>query len=123
MPAKGRKKFEVTPAVLKKVESLASKGMTHEQIAYCLGICVATLSKQKRINAQFLGAIKKGQAKGIEVVTNKLFQNAKSGDNTSIIFYLKNRAGWSDKVTNEHTGQDGGPIKIERVIVDPNNKT
>ena len=46
----------------------------------------------------FLDAIKRGEAMGIEEVTNALFENATlERDNTAIIFYLKNRAGWVDK--------------------------
>jgi uncharacterized membrane protein YvbJ len=46
----------------------------------------------------FREAIKKGEASGIEQVTNALFENATvERDNTAIIFYLKNRAGWVDK--------------------------
>jgi len=45
-----------------------------------------------------LDAIKRGEAMGIEEVTNALFENATvERDNTAIIFYLKNRAGWVDK--------------------------
>jgi hypothetical protein len=48
--------------------------------------------------SDFLDAIKKGEASGIEQVTNALFENATvERDNTAIIFYLKNRAGWVDK--------------------------
>ena len=46
---------------------------------------------------EFSDAIKRGQAQGVDAVTNKLFEKATEGDNTSMIFYLKNRAGWKDK--------------------------
>jgi hypothetical protein len=46
-------------------------------------------------------------------------------DTTAMIFWLKNRKRdqWRDRVDNEHTGKDGGPIetvtKVERTIVRP----
>lgn len=47
-------------------------------------------------------------------------------DTTAAIFWLKNRkpAEWRDKVQQEITGADGGPIitKVERVIVDAEGK-
>ncbi len=40
---------------------------------------------------------------------------------TARIFALKNAAPeeWKDKVQNEHSGPQGGPIPVEWVIVDP----
>jgi hypothetical protein len=60
-------------------------------------------------------AIKRGKAKGIVTITNALYEKAKEGDNTAMIFYLKNRAGWRDKIETEHTG-DG--LKIDVNIQD-----
>lgn len=82
---------------LNKVEALASRGMNNEQIAYSLGIGLSTLYKEKAQNVEFLDAIKRGQAKGIQQITNALFENAKEGNLGAQVFYLKNRAGWTDK--------------------------
>ena len=46
------------------------------------------------------------------MITNALFEKAKEGDNTAMIFYLKNRAGWKDKIETEHTG-DGLKIDVK----------
>jgi hypothetical protein len=48
---------------------------------------------------EFLEAIKRGRSSGIHKITNQLFDKAMSGDNTAIIFYLKNRdrESWGDK--------------------------
>ncbi len=93
----GRPPFKITSDVLKKVEGFASRGMNQQQIADALGINIDTLKKYKNINSSFLVAIKEGQAKGIAKVTNALFEQSQNGNTSAAIFYLKNRAGWSDK--------------------------
>jgi hypothetical protein len=87
---------------LEEVERLASLGLTQEQIAASLGIGQTTLYKRKRESADFEGAIKRGQAKGIGAVANKLYEKAMSGDVASLIFFLKARGGWKETVRNEN---------------------
>jgi len=81
---------------LAKVESLAANGLTQEQIALALGISETTLYANKRENADLADAIKRGQAKGVAVVTNKLMESIKGGNMTGMIFFLKCRAGWKE---------------------------
>lgn len=103
---------------LEKIEQLAAQGLTQEQIAACLGIGERTLYKRKNAEAEVAEAIKRGQAKGVAVVTNKLFEAARGGQAWAICFYMKTRGGWSERQSIEHSGPGGGPVKIERVIVD-----
>lgn len=98
------KKIEID---LNKVESLAAQGLSHGQIADALGIGVRTLETRKAESAEFAEAIKRGRAKGVAVVTNKLFEQCKEGNTTAIIFFLKARAGWSDKVVVDNISSDG----------------
>jgi len=114
----GRPAIEITPELCKKAEGLAAQGLTMEQIALVLGMGVSTLYEKKAEYAEFMEAIKEGQAKGVAIITNKLFENGKNGDNTAMIFYLKNRAGWKDK--QEFTGEMKY-TKIERVIKNGNS--
>jgi len=90
-----------------KAESLAAQGLTSDQIASVLGMGESTLYEKQKQYPEFSEAIKKGRSKGIATITNTLFNKAKSGDNTAMIFYLKNRAGWKDKVETEHSGEIG----------------
>ena len=76
---------------LKQVESLAANGLTHEQIAAALGISESTLTKRKKENTDFTDAIKRGKAKGIAVVTNKLMESIKGGNMTGMIFFLRRK--------------------------------
>ena len=97
---------------LKQVEALAANGLTDEQIASALGISRTTLSNRKRENEQFVLAIKRGKAKGIALVTNKLMESIKGGNITGMIFFLKTQAGWKETNIQEHTGANGDPISL-----------
>jgi transcriptional regulator with XRE-family HTH domain len=96
---------------LKQVESLAANGLTDEQIASALGISRTTLANRKRENEQFVQAIKRGKAKGIALVTNKLMESIKGGNMTGMIFFLKTQAGWKETNVQEHTGKDGTALQ------------
>lgn len=88
---------------LKQVESLAAQGLTQEQIALALGISASTLDNRKRENVEFVDAIKRGKAKGVAVVTNKLMESIKGGNMTGMIFFLKTQAGWKETQVVEAT--------------------
>ncbi len=97
----GRPKFVVTKEMCVKAERYASQGLTQEQIALALGIGQSTLYDKQNEFVEFGEAIKRGKGKGIQAVTNVLYNKALEGDNTAMIFYLKNRAGWQDKIEKE----------------------
>lgn len=115
----GRPPFEITEDVLKKTEALASQGLTRDQIASVLGVSESTIYKTQRENSQFLQAIKDGQAKGVATISNALFNNAKNGNITAQIFYLKNRAPgeWKDKQDHELTGKDGASLAPQVIVI------
>ena len=92
----GRPAFAVTPEIIAKVESLAARGMTSEQIADCLGISYQTLNEKSKIYAEFSDAIKQGKAKGIANVTAALLKNVGTGNVAAQIFYLKCQAKWRE---------------------------
>lgn len=81
---------------LSRVEELASQGLTHVQISNALGISDRTLYRRKQDLTGLSDAIKKGQAKGIIHVTNKLREQIDNGNTTATIFFLKTRPGWKE---------------------------
>lgn len=111
----GRPPFEITEDICRKAETLAAQGLTKEQIARSLGISYQTLNEKTKEFAEFSEAIKNGQAKGIATITNALFTKAKSGDTTSMIFYLKNRdpANWEDVQKREMYSKGNNNLVIE----------
>ena len=84
---------------LAKVEELASKLLTKEQIAISLGISVDTLYSRQRESQDFQDAIKRGREKGVALVAEKLVNSAIDGNTTAQIFVLKTHGGpdWKDR--------------------------
>lgn len=97
---------------LEKVEKLASRGLTQEQIAWSFGYAPSTLSMQKKKSIELDEAIKRGRAKGIAVMANALFDQGVAGNTASAIFWLKNNAGWTDRQSMEVSGPHGGPVSV-----------
>lgn len=83
----------------KKAERLAAQGMTLKQIALALGVTQDTLYKRRKTHPKFEECIKRGQAKGLAVITNALYENAKGGNFSAQQFYLRcrDRDNWNDK--------------------------
>ena len=114
----GRPKFEVTEEVLQRTERAMAQGLTKEQCAAALGISRSKFFEIQEQNVDFLDAIKRGEAMGIEEVTNALFENATlERDNTAIIFYLKNRAGWVDKQEHKVATETTVTLDLTRIGV------
>ncbi|HDR1228844.1 TPA: LuxR family transcriptional regulator [Pasteurella multocida] len=114
MKRKTKPKIEID---LARVEALASNGLTQQQIADALGISERTLRDRKSNSAEFAEAIKRGKAKGIAIVTNKLMEKVKAGNVTAMIFFLKSQAGWKEKQEIDLTNSDNSlkPTVIELV--------
>lgn len=121
MGKRGPKPIEITPSMIHQAEQLASVGLTKEQIAYRLGFAKQTLYDKIKETPELLDAIKRGQASGIENIANALYDKAMEGDTTSAIFYLKARAGWSEKQQIEHSG--GTTNRNINTNVDPKDMT
>ncbi len=114
----GRPKFEINEEVLQRAERLMAQGLTKEQCARALGVSVSTFYVYQAENSEFSEAIKRGEALGIEEVTNALFENATlERDNTAIIFYLKNRAGWVDKQEHKVETENKVTLDLTRIGV------
>ena len=106
----GRPLIKIDDKVCRQAETLSAQGLTMKQIANVLGMGEATLYEKQREFPEFSESIKRGKDKGIAKITNALFNKAVNGDNTAMIFYLKNRAGWKDRVETEHIGEQ---MKVE----------
>ena len=91
----GRKLIEID---YQEVERLAGLGLSEKDICLALGISQSTLTRKKKIE-QIGHALKKGRVKAIANVSNKVYQNAMDGKETSAIFFLKNRDpdNWADR--------------------------
>lgn len=127
-----------------QAEKLCLLGATDREIADFFGVDVRTIYRWKADNEKFCQALKTGKSVADERVERSLYQRAigyeqeevkifmPSGadspvyapftakiapDTTAAIFWLKNRrsAEWRDRVVQEITGANGGPIQTEDV--------
>ena len=82
-----------------QISAWSGDGLSETQIATLLGVNISTITREKKRNEQFAHAIKKGRYKAVQLVANKVFQNAMEGKETSAIFFLKNRDpdNWADR--------------------------
>ena len=109
----GRPPREFTAEERNQAEVLSGIGLPHRQIAVLIGCDEKTLRKH-------LGEeLTRGDAKATAKIAQCLFSKAMSGDTASMIFWMKVRAGWSERVVQEHTGFGGeGPVCVEVNVID-----
>ena len=80
---------------IEKIKALASRGLTKEQIALSLGFSSRTFLRRQQENKEIEQAYREGKAQGVGIIANALFEKAKKGDNTAMIFFLKCN-GWKE---------------------------
>ncbi len=98
-PGRKRKLSNLSEEEYKQISLWSGDGLNETQIATLLNVNISTITREKKRNAQFALAIKKGKYKAVQLVANKIFQNAMDGKETSAIFFLKNRDpdNWADR--------------------------
>ena len=98
-PGRKRKLAQLTEDEYKQISQWSGDGLNESQIATLLNVNISTITREKKRNEQFAHAIKKGKYKAVQLVANKVFQNAMDGKETSAIFFLKNRDpdNWADR--------------------------
>jgi len=102
----GRPPHQPTDQARLQAKTLAAVGVRHEDIAAKLGISADTLTKYYRQE------LDDGRVDANAQVAKSLYEQAKAGNTTAMIFWLKTRAGWKETNVTELTGQDGGAIKV-----------
>ena len=106
--ARGKPEHVPTKATRDTVSMHALVGTPQETIAGVLGIDAKTLRKYYR------DELDHALAKANATIGGHLFNKAKSGDTTAMMFWLKTRAGFSEKSQLDHTSSDGSmsPAKL-----------
>lgn len=115
----GGRPTKYSDAYCSEVIEFLSKGHSVTAFAGHIGVSRASIFNWANEYPEFMDAIKAGQAgatKFWEAILVKVASEG-GGNATAAIFGLKNRAheDWADKVINEHTGKDGGPIETADV--------
>ena len=128
LPAKrGRKPITFTAAVLKEIEDMAGKGLLDKEIVLNLGISLDTFYEKKKHLPEFSEALARGRAKGVRILTNKLWENATEmavgpkgpmgtpgGNVEAQKFILARRYGWRE-VDQVQEGSTVERITFERI--------
>ena len=106
---------------LEQIEVIASLGLIDEEIAVILGISPRTLNYWKKV-PRFLQSLKRGKLKADFQITKSLYEKAKNGDTTAMIFWLKNRR--PDKWRDRHDIEfpNGLIIKVISAVPRPEKK-
>lgn len=97
----GRRAITLTEAQKAEVETLAAV-LSTEQIADYFGIGRRTFWDLMARDEEIAVRYKRGKARAIGAIAQGLIQKARSGDTTSMIFFLKTQAGWRETATIEH---------------------
>ena len=100
------KKHEPTQQDRDTARRLSALGVPHEDIATRLKISSDTLVKY------YQEELDEGRIDANSVIAGTLFNQAKKGNTAAAIFWLKTRARWKETQSHEHSGVDGGEIRI-----------
>jgi predicted transcriptional regulator len=109
-----RPRKDLTDEQIAQVRKLAAV-LTMEQIADFLGISEQTLRRRFHDDPRVLEAYKKGKGEALAGVATNLIQQAREGNTTAAIFYLKTQGGWREKSEVDVT-TNGRPIVPEIVF-------
>ena len=91
-----------------KVFMLSTVGTRHEDIATVLNISADTLTKY------YNDELAKGRIEANASVAETLFKQAKEGNTTAMIFWLKSKAKWKETSQHEISGNpDGSPVEVK----------
>lgn len=100
-PSPGAPPHEPTKVTSELVQLHAMVGTRQETIASIIGIDPKTLRKYYR------DELDQSKAKANATIGGALFNKAKSGDTTAMIFWMKTQAGWKETTAIDHTSSDG----------------
>ena len=112
---------------IEKIKGLASRGLTKEQIALSLGFSSRTFLRRQQENKEIEQAYREGKAQGVGIIANALFEKAKKGDNTAMIFFLKCN-GWKEnsettiKIDTERNVQQLSDAELFEIVENSKNK-
>ena len=106
----GQKAHIPTDDIRGVVSQMAAVGVPQPSIAKVVGLSDRTLRKYYREE------LDEAAIKANANVANTLYKKAMSGDTTSLIFWLKTRAGWKETSVTEKVGPNGGPQEIKHTV-------
>lgn len=98
-----------------QIEAMAAF-LTKEQIADFFGISRPTLNEIMKRDNEVSLRYKRGKASAIGSVAKSLLQQAREGNMTAAIFYLKTQAGWREVVNDTEEDAEANNEIIVKVV-------
>ncbi|TGB34389.1 hypothetical protein [Burkholderia thailandensis] len=86
------------PEYAQLARNYALRGATIEELGPLLGVTGRTIKNWKKAYPEFEQAIKDGNQHADAKVIGRAFDKCMEGDSTMLIFWLKNRLGWRDRI-------------------------
>jgi hypothetical protein len=114
----GRKPIEITAADLKKIETLASRGLLDKEIFSIMGWSHDFFYKKKKLMAEFNEAIERGRSNGHAQVANKLFEACMAGSVSAMQYYLARRAGWIEPKVQTDPDGDAPAVQVTFAVAE-----
>ena len=113
----GRPPKTLTDEQRAQVEALAAY-LSQDQIADYLGTSRPTFAAMIERDPDISLRYKRGKAKAVGAVAQNLIQQARDGNVTASIFYLKTQAGWKETQGVDHTSSDGtmNPPNVIKIV-------
>ncbi len=95
---RGPKPRLITEEFLEKVEHLAARGLSQQQVCDALGFSETWWYDAKQKNSDISESFKRGVVRGLAEVSNAIYEQALNGSTGEACFFLKNRDPdrWSD---------------------------
>jgi len=104
-----RPAYRPTDADRSTVKLMASCGFRHELIAECLG---TDGIDDKTLRKHFRRELNTASALANAVIGNQLFLAASRGEPWAVCFWMKCRAGFTEKQMIEHSSALGAPVRL-----------
>jgi hypothetical protein len=94
------------PEFANQVTGICLLGAKDSHLAHIFGVNEDTINEWKRVYPKFSASIKKGKLDANIYVAKSLYRDAKAGNTTAQIFWLKNRCPefWRDAQEHRHSG-------------------
>lgn len=102
----GRPPFTFNEEQIVQIEALGAV-LSLAQVADYFGISLNTFHAACERQPEVLERYKKGKTKAIGSVAQSLLTQAREGNLTAAIFYLKTRAGWRETQVVDNVSSDG----------------
>lgn len=122
---KGSRKTLYRDEMMHEAYKLGALGLTFEELCVFWNVGHATLIRYCHKYPQLKQQIVKGRKESDLTVIQSVLDQARKGNMTAAIFWLKNRCGWRDAYGMEHSGKVEGLAdkKVYIQVIHNNGKT